>query len=328
MNVYDMARSHTQIVLVYNNMRPIVLCSRFLVLCTTLLSLTAHAKDWPKLKGPYLGQKPPGMKPQVFAPGIVSLDDERELNSVFSPDGRIFMFSRVVGGVFKMYFSALDEKGVWSEPRLAGPSRTYPGHSEVDMMFAPGGKRVYFISDRPLAGYSLDRHNIWYSDLGDHGLLAPVALGPDINGPDHDLYPMLVGDGSLYYSTSRPDSLGDRDSYRAQFRDGRFGTPVNLGKNINSKYAEGDIFVSADETILIHNASGRPNGRGEGDLYISFKSPNGSWSKDVHMGKEINTEANEYCPMMTPDGKYFFFTRGNDVMWMDAKALKRFRSAR
>ena len=105
------------------------------------------------------------MTPKVFAPGVVSLKDARELNSVFSPDGRIFMFSRQIDGVFKMYYSAQDKDGLWSAPKLAGPSKTYPGHSDVDMMFAPGGKRVYFISDRPLPGYSLEWQNIWFSDF-------------------------------------------------------------------------------------------------------------------------------------------------------------------
>ena len=277
------------------------------------------------MKGPYLGQKPPGMTPKIFAPGVVSLKGERELNSVFSPDGRIFMFSRTVNGRFKMYFSTQNKEGVWSAPRLAGPSRTYPGHSDVDMMFAPDGKRVYFISDRPLPGYSLDRHNIWYSDVGPHGLHAPVALGPHINGPDHDLYPMIVGDGSLYFSSNRSDTKGRFDSYRAQFRDGRFEDPVNLGPAINTEHSEGDIFVNADETVLIHNSSGRPDGLGQGDLYVSFAKPGGKWSDDVHMGRVINTQQNEYCPQMTPDGKYFFFTRGNDLMWVDAKVLEKFR---
>ncbi len=63
------------------------------ILCTALVSLAAVASDeWPVLKGTHLGQEPPGMTPVVFAPGLISLDDERELNAVYSPDGRIFMF--------------------------------------------------------------------------------------------------------------------------------------------------------------------------------------------------------------------------------------------
>jgi hypothetical protein len=44
------------------------------ILLTFLLVCNGHAQqsDFPHLKGPYLGQKPPGMTPEVFAPGIVS----------------------------------------------------------------------------------------------------------------------------------------------------------------------------------------------------------------------------------------------------------------
>ena len=33
----------------------------------------------------YLGQPLPGLEPEVFAPGLVSSPDHRELNAIFSP---------------------------------------------------------------------------------------------------------------------------------------------------------------------------------------------------------------------------------------------------
>ncbi|MEO1044431.1 MAG: hypothetical protein AAFX04_03210 [Pseudomonadota bacterium] len=282
-------------------------------------------ESWPELSGPYLGQQTPGMEPEVFAPGLISLENERELNSVFSPDGKIFMFSRIVNGVFKMFYSRLRDDGSWQEPGLAAPSKTYPGHADVDMMFSPDGDWLYFISDRPLAGYSLEQFNIWRSRISRHGLSTPEPLGPEINTPGHDLYPMLVADGSLYFSANRDDSIGARDSYRAQYTDGRFETPVNLGPGINSKIDEGDIYVSPDESYIIHVSAARPDSLGGADLYISFKQADGSWGQGVNMGPLINTPETDYCPMVTPDGKYFFFTRGNDIMWVDAAIIETYR---
>ncbi|UCC31734.1 MAG: hypothetical protein JSU86_05540, partial [Phycisphaerales bacterium] len=46
----------------------------------------------PRLRGPYLGQEPPGLTAELFAPGVISRKYD-ELNSVFSPDGRQFLFS-------------------------------------------------------------------------------------------------------------------------------------------------------------------------------------------------------------------------------------------
>ncbi|MEM9313788.1 MAG: hypothetical protein AAGA95_04115 [Pseudomonadota bacterium] len=287
-------------------------------------STVAHA-EWPELTGPYLGQEPPGTTPEVFAPGLISLDGERELNAVFSPDGRIFMFSREIDGSFKMFFSFRQGDGTWQEPRMAPPSKTYPNHRDVDMAFSPDGAWVYFISDRPLAGYSLERYNIWRSRVTRFGLTAPEALGPHINGPDNELYPWLVADGSLYFSATRDDTLGQRDSYRAQYENGAFGTPVNLGPGVNSEMHEGDIFVSPDESYIIHVSSDRPGGLGGADLYISFKQADGNWGQGIHMRGGINSSEADYCPAVTPDGKYFFFTQGEDLMWVDAGIIESYR---
>lgn len=304
---------------------------RFVIFLSLFLSLfvsgPAFAQDtWPELQGDYLGQPVPGLEPQVFAKDLISLDGERELNSVFSPSGRIFMFSRVVDGSFKMFFSHRRADGTWQEPRMAAPSKTFPAHRDVDMVFSPDGKWLYFISDRPLPGYSLERYNIWRSKFTSHGLTDPEPLSALINGPGHELYPMMVGDGSLYFSAVRDDTIGRRDSYRAAYVGGEFQAPVNLGPGINSEVDEGDIYVSPDESYIIHVASGRPDGMGDGDLYVSFKREDGSWSPGVNMGPSINTDGIDYCPMVTPDGKYFFFTRGDDIMWVDAKIIDTYRN--
>jgi Tol biopolymer transport system component len=302
-----------------------------LLLASTLLVNTTFvfqgkAQDgWPELEGSYLGQEPPGDTPEIFAPDLISTKDNFELNSVFSPRGNIFMFSRRIDGAYKMFFSFKGANGQWSEPRLAGPSKTYQGHADVDMVFSQDQKWLYFISDRPLEGYSLDRYNIWRSRIGEYGLETPTSLPAFINGPDHELYPMIVQDGSLYFSAQREDSLGGRDSYRSQYRDGKFEEPVNLGPSINSPQSEGDIFVSPDESYLIHVSSDRDDGFGRGDLYISFKQPDHTWSKSKNMGALFNSAETDYCPMVTPDGKYFFFSRGGDVMWVSSDALENLR---
>jgi hypothetical protein len=56
------------------------------------------SEEFPILKGPYLGQKRPGMKPEVFAPGIISTDNYEELCSGFLDNGRVFIFSRLKTG--------------------------------------------------------------------------------------------------------------------------------------------------------------------------------------------------------------------------------------
>jgi len=60
---------------------------RILILNVLLVVVcNAQEQNFPKLKGPYLGQKPPGMKPEIFALGIISTAFTEQF-AYFTPDG-------------------------------------------------------------------------------------------------------------------------------------------------------------------------------------------------------------------------------------------------
>jgi hypothetical protein len=46
---------------------------------------------------------------------------------------------------------------------------------------------------------------------------------------------------------------------------------------------------------------------GRGDLYVSYFET-GKWTKAERLPESICSEAVEYSPKITPDGKYFFFS--------------------
>ena len=55
----------------------------------------------------------------------------------------------------------------------------------------------------------------------------------------------------------------------------------------------------------------------------------------MNLGAVVNSDQTEFCPMLTPDGKYLFFSRryGNtwneskrcEILWIDAGYLELFR---
>ena len=51
--------------------------------------------DWPFLKGSYIGQKPPGKTPEIFAPGIITTDNHEHSRIEFSRDGHMIFWSVV-----------------------------------------------------------------------------------------------------------------------------------------------------------------------------------------------------------------------------------------
>jgi len=76
---------------------------------------------------------------------------------------------------------------------------------------------------------------------------------------------------------------------------------------------------------------GNPQSKVGSDLYISFNN-NDQWSELINMGDVINTNNNEGCPYISPDGKYFFFLSVSDkkvpeakTYWVDAKIIEQFR---
>jgi hypothetical protein len=50
---------------------------------------------------------------------------------------------------------------------------------------------------------------------------------------------------------------------------------------------------------------------GGSDLYLSERK-DGAWSTPRHLGPKVNSSALDFCPILSPDGKYLFFssTRG------------------
>jgi len=68
----------------------------------TVFAQESSVKDsgFPAFEYRYLGQKPPGLNPKMFAPGIVSTEEYRETVVTFLPDMTEFGFTRS-GGEYK-----------------------------------------------------------------------------------------------------------------------------------------------------------------------------------------------------------------------------------
>lgn len=304
--------------------------------CVVGAAATPHGPfDQAADRAKYLGQTPPGLVPERFAPGIVSTP-AMEINGVFAPNFREFFFARHIDGVFTLHRSRRDGDR-WSAPE---PLRVYPGGAAglaVDMAYSPDGRELFFLGRfkpgvPPLEGPS----DIWRIRRNGAGWSLAETVPAPISTDANESYPTVTSDGSLYFVSNRPGGVGNSDIWRAaRLPDGTFAEPVNLGKPANSEAGEGDPFVSPDERYLIITAR-RPDGFGEGDLYVSFRTAAGTWSQPVSLGESINTPVTEFCPMVTPDGRYLFFSRryggatwenatDADVFWVDIAVVERLR---
>ena len=238
---------------------------------------------------------------ELYLPGVVNTG-LFEMNSSFSKSGDVFYYS--IADPFQNFNAIVSVKKIdnkWENPEIVNFSGQY---SDFDPFISYGGDRMYFCSRRPL--HKNDKSgdaNIWFVEKEEGEWGNPVALDSIINS-DYDEYYVSVSQlGTVFFSSTRPNGVGMWDIYYSDSR-----RIMNAGERINSIYREWDPFIAPDESYIIFT-SDRPDGFGGGDLYISFKNIDGEWNIPVNLGEEVNTSDYEYCPYISSDGKYLYFSR-------------------
>jgi Tol biopolymer transport system component len=244
--------------------------------------------------------------PTLFGPGVVSTPED-DLNAAFAPDGKSVYFTRNfprnrLGVILISDF----KNNKWTSPRIAPFSGQF---TDYDPFFAPDGSKLFFCTNRGADGKAKTDFDIWYVEKIGSGWSEAKPAGAPVNSGVDEFYPSVASDGTLYFASNRPGGKGGYDVYRAKFTNDSFAEPENLGDAINLPTTELDNYISPDQKFLVFAANGRKDdiGGGSGDLYISFNQ-NGTWTPAKNLGAPINSPAREYCPIGSPDGKYFFFT--------------------
>lgn len=287
--------------------------------------------SFPELSGPYLGQGTPGPEPRLFAPDIVSSHRFEHGTVTFSPDGREAFWSTSMepdesGYSFARLMTSTMENGRWSVP-------TPPAFGSPDLragddvpFFSPDGERLYFLSRRPHPDLEGPAERIWYVERDGDGWSEPSVIVGGPNSLGHHWQFSVSAQGAIYFASPDPGGAGGDDLYVSRLEGGVYAAPENLGEQVNTGFGETSPFIAPDESYLIFMRSGDPGGHGGVDLYISFRDDRGGWTRAVNMGDQVNSPSHEICPMVTQDGRYFFFNsfrNGNaDNYWMTSDVIR------
>jgi Tol biopolymer transport system component len=123
----------------------------------------------------------------------------------------------------------------------------------------------------------------------------------ELNTPFNDGCPIQSADGqSLFIASNRPGTLGGQDLWVADrvFKDGPWGTPVNLGEPINGPYNDFCPLPAPGHHLFF--VSERPGGCGGADIYVTRLGPDG-WEEPQNLGCQINSAADEASPSLFED---------------------------
>jgi len=119
--------------------------------------------------------------------------------------------------------------------------------------------------------------------------------------------------------------------YNSAYENGTYSAIEKLPDVINRHNSDQDgaydPFIAPDESYIIFSSI-RSGGYGQADQYISYNR-NGSWTNPKNLGSSINSNAIEYGSYVSPDNKYYFFSRpagwgpnaAADIYWIKIDEL-------
>ena len=281
-----------------------------LIVCLLLvaaISINAQITEFPKLTGPYLGQKPPGLTPEIFAPGIISQEEFIEFKGAFSPDGQEYYFYKhsLPDIIPTLYFTKV-ENGVWTEPailQIAQGASTFHPCVSIDnkwllfyWQFARGQtqKTGFYASERTDTGWSIPQ----YAGKG--------------------MYLTSDNSGQLYTTESVWGNQPKHYLAKVTFSNGLFTHYERL--KINPHYEnQTHPCIAPDGSYIIFDINVE-----NGSLFVSFKDKKGKW------GEAIDLTRHGFKPdirgaYISPDGKYLFFSYNGDIWWVDIKVIENLR---
>lgn len=271
------------------------------------------------LQGPYLGQKPPGFVPEVFAPGIISTEGW-EVSGVFTPDMNEFYFIREIEKDKKLeqQFVMYKNLGANWEPTIISPRVGQP-------FFSPDGNIMHLgkrFKQRTKTGWS-DIQNL------------------DESFQQYRIMRLTSSEkGTYVFDEAKQD--GTSILRYSELIDGKRMAPKPLPESINTGQYNAHPFIAPDESYIIWDGQRNSKVR-NADLFISFRQKDGSWGEAIKMGDDINTQASEGGARVSPDGKYLFFGRtvgafdythengqvetipNVDIFWVDAQVIENLR---
>jgi Tol biopolymer transport system component len=191
------------------------------------------------------------------------------------------------------------------EPTIFAENIVSTGEFDSHPAFTPDGKTLYFLRSTPTFSF--------WTILVSHfekGRWRTPEVAP-FSGQYSDADVFITPDGSCLYFISNRPAPGKRkldlDIWRMYKTDTGWTEPKNLDAPINSSGSEWYPTVAVNGTIYF--GSDREGGKGRTDIYRS-RLINGTYREVENLGESINTQFNEFEPLIAPDESFLIFMAG------------------
>lgn len=185
--------------------------------------------------------------------------------------------------------------------------------NESTPVFTNDGKTMYFTRNNFNDGKKkkskerITLLKLYKATLDGSGKYGDVVELPFNSNEYSTAHPTLSPDEkTLYFSSDMPGSFGLSDLYKVSVNnDGTFGTPINLGKEINTEGKETFPFMSNDNELYF-SSDGHP-GLGGLDIFVTKLSEN-QFGEVKNIGKPINSSMDDFGFLIDTKTQIGFFS--------------------
>lgn len=227
--------------------------------------------------------------PLVVGKNVVSTSAQ-EFGATATPDGKDIYYSYTNNGYTRMtLLHSTYRDSRWQTPTVLPFSGQW---NDADASLSPDGKRLYFISSRPIDGKRSGNLEIWYVEREEGNWGAPKPVRATLQDEGSKTYPSIASDGTLYYSFKG-------QVYLSRLKDG-VHQPKEM-VNVRSS----SVSIAPDQSFMILHH--RANKDAALNLAISYNEA-GIWTTPVDLPAPINSTSSESSPNLSADGKTLYFT--------------------
>jgi outer membrane protein OmpA-like peptidoglycan-associated protein len=186
-------------------------------------------------------------------------------------------------------------------------------NSEYVPVISPDGKTLYMfvLGDNKNIGEG----DIWYSKrVGEISWSPRKNIGQPLNNEASNFVISVSPDNNTLFLSRKYKARGKNvvDNGEGFSITRRTKTGWSVPKDVvvegfKNKNKYGEFCMSSDQKTLIH-AIEMSDSKGDQDLYVSFRKPDGTWTKPKNLGANVNTSRAENSPFLASDGVTLYFS--------------------
>jgi outer membrane protein OmpA-like peptidoglycan-associated protein/tetratricopeptide (TPR) repeat protein len=254
--------------------------------------------------------------------------DKSDYGSSFYKNKLIFASARDTAGLVNrkhawtgesftnLYGADMGDQGSLSDAKRFGKKLNSKFH-ESTPTFTKDGKTVYFTRNNFLngkKGKDADKTTLLktYKATLDGDTWSDIVELP-FNSNDYSVaHPTLSTDEkTLFFASDMPGTIGQSDIFKVAINgDGTFGTPVNLGRTINTEGRETFPFVSPDNELYFAS-DGHP-GLGGLDVFVSKADKDDTYKAVLNLGEPLNSSKDDFGYLINHSSRIGYVTSNRD----------------